>query len=202
MAHPTLLIDLERCIGCMSCVVACKMENNVPVGINLNKVVQVGPVGEWPYGLSQYFFPQSCMHCESPLCVAVCPVGASYIREEDGLVLVDGEKCIQCESCVKACPYGARSIDTAKAQAVKCTLCNELTAKGELPSCVKHCMATARFFGDPDDPNSDIAQYLAEDDNASRKIYLREGEGTHPTLAYLKPKCGMLDDQLKDIPLL
>lgn len=202
MTRPSMLIDLQRCIGCMSCAVACKMENDVPVGIALNKVVQVGPVGEWPYGLAQYFFPRSCMHCRKPACVEVCPTGASYIREEDGLVLVNDEQCIQCESCMKACPYGARSIDVVKNSAVKCTLCSSLIDKGELPSCVKHCIAEARIFGDLDDPASDIAAYLKENGNEARMIHLVEQAGTEPTVAYLEPKCGMLADRVKDVDLL
>lgn len=200
--RPTMLVDLQRCVGCMSCAVACKMENSVPVGIRLNTVTQVGPVGEWPYGLKQYYLPHACMQCNEPLCVAMCPTGASYIREEDGLVLVDPEQCIQCESCVKACPYGARSIDTTKNSAVKCTLCVNLIDKGELPSCVKHCIAEARFFGDAEDPQSDLNVYLAQDGNADRAIHLLENEGSSPTVTYLKPKCGMLENEVSDIDLI
>lgn len=202
MARPTLLIDLKRCIGCMSCAVACKMENDVPVGISLNTVTQVGPVGEWPYGLKQYYLPHSCMHCDKPLCVEACPTGASYIRENDGLVLVDAEQCIQCESCVKACPYGARSIDATKGTAAKCTLCVNLIDNGELPSCVKHCIAEARFFGDLDDPNNSIAKYLAESDNEGRALKLLETEGTSPTVTYLQPTCGMLADEATGVNLI
>ena len=200
MARPSMLIDLQRCVGCMSCAVACKMENDVPVGIALNTVHQVGPVGEWPYGLSQYWFPQSCMHCDNPLCVEVCPTGASYVRE-DGLTVVDHSVCIQCGSCVNACPYGHRVIDPAKESAIKCTLCQPLIDAGKKPSCVKHCIAEARFFGDVDDPDSEINKYLAEPGNAERAIKLRESEGSKPTVVYLTPKCGMLDDQT-EVPLM
>lgn len=194
MSRPSMLIDLQRCIGCMSCIVACKMENGVPTGIAWNKVETVGPVGTFPDNLSMYFLPHACMQCGRALCVEACPTGASYVRE-DGLVLIDPEICLGCDYCVTACPYAARTIDEATNLAVKCTMCTQLVDVGGRPSCVKHCMAYARIFGDLDDPDNEIDQYLNEGDNRSRLIHLLEDKDTGPTVAYLRPAVGMLSDE-------
>lgn len=109
MAQKTLVIDLDRCIGCFACEVACKNENNVPLGVYYNKVLSIGPVGKFPE-LKQYFLPTVCQNCRDAPCVKVCPTGASF-KTEDGQVLVDKEKCIGCKMCIAACPYGARSFN-------------------------------------------------------------------------------------------
>ena len=98
----TLVIDLDRCIGCFACEVACKNENNVPLGVYYNKVLSIGPVGKFPE-LKQYFLPTVCQNCRDAPCVKVCPTGASF-KTEDGQVLVDKEKCIGCKMCIAACP--------------------------------------------------------------------------------------------------
>jgi Fe-S-cluster-containing dehydrogenase component len=190
-----MLIDLKRCVGCMSCIVACKMEHSVPPGIAWNKVETAGPVGTFPDDLSLYFLPHGCMHCERALCVEACPTGASYVSE-DGLVLIDPDACLGCDYCVTACPYSARSIDQATNLAVKCNMCVELLQEGERPSCVKHCMAYARIFGDMDEPGNPIEQYLSEGDNASRIVPLLQDKGTGPKVIYLAPKCGMLAQEV------
>ena len=195
MAKPNLLIDLQRCAGCMSCIVACKMEHSVPSGIAWNKVETVGPVGSFPDDLSLYFLPHACMFCERALCVEACPTGASYVRE-DGLVLIDPEICLGCDYCVVACPSSARSIDATTNLAVKCNMCVDLLEAGERPSCVKHCMAYARMYGDMDDPNNEIDKYLDEGDNRSRIVTLLEGQGTGPKVIYLQSKYGMLSQEV------
>ena len=109
-----------------------------------------------------YYLPVSCQHCDNPECVSVCPTGASYKRD-DGVVLVDHSKCIGCQYCVMACPYGVRAYDTGKDKGVieKCTMCAHLIDKGEKPACVKHCPGQARKFGDLDDPDSSAAKAVA-----------------------------------------
>ena len=86
MTHKTLVIDLDRCIGCFACEMACKQENNVPLGVHYNKVLSIGPMGKFP-DLTQYFLPTVCQHCKDAPCVKVCPTGATY-QTEDGQVLV------------------------------------------------------------------------------------------------------------------
>jgi len=115
MVRYGMVIDLNRCIGCRSCAVICKMVNSVPPGTWWQRVETVGskehmvPVGEYP-NLSEVFLPVPCMHCDNAPCVKVCPVGATWIRE-DGVVLVDFERCIGCRYCITACPYGVRQFN-------------------------------------------------------------------------------------------
>ena len=104
-------------------------------------------------------FPKSCLHCEDAPCVTVCPTGASYKRAEDGIVLVDEDKCIGCGLCAWSCAYGAREMDLAAGVMKKCTLCvdrvyNEtLKQEDRVPSCVRTCPVNARHFGDLGDPD-------------------------------------------------
>lgn len=113
-------------------------------------------------------FPRSCLHCETPACVTVCPTGASYKRAEDGIVLVNPETCIGCKLCSWACPYGAREYDYSDGVMKKCTLCvdriyNEtLEPEDRLPACVRACPTGARHFGDIGDPESDVSKLVAE----------------------------------------
>ena len=146
MAHYAIVVDLDRCIGCHGCEIACKNENNIALGEYWNKVVERGPFGEYP-DLEMYFLPTMCQQCQDAPCVNVCPTGASY-RDADGMVLVDKEKCIGCKYCMMACPYGVRSWNAAESVVEKCTLCEQKIAQGELPQCVAQCGSRARFFGD------------------------------------------------------
>lgn len=98
-----MVIDLDSCIACQSCTIACKVENNLPEGVFWNKVIMWSR-GKYP-AVTQNFIPQPCMHCDRPPCVSVCPVSARYIRD-DGLVLVNYNRCIGCKYCATACPYG------------------------------------------------------------------------------------------------
>ena len=119
-----LVIDLDICVGCHACAVNCKEWNTagppapltdfVPTARDpRRRLVQPHPHlrggrrREQPHGA----FPRSCLHCDEPACVTVCPTGASYKRAEDGIVLVNEDKCIGCKLCSWACPYGAREYD-------------------------------------------------------------------------------------------
>lgn len=151
MTQYAILTDLNRCVGCLGCSVACKMVNNVPVGSFWNKVLRIGPFVE-EEGASfpdcyHYFLPVTCQHCEDPECVKVCPTGASQ-KLPDGTVQVDKSKCIGCQFCAMACPYGVRYLNEEERVVEKCTLCGQKIAQGELPQCVAQCGARARFFGD------------------------------------------------------
>ena len=182
MTRNCIVIDLNRCIGCYSCEVACKQENDVPLGQYWNKVITDGPTGTFPK-IEQYWLPVMCQQCENAPCVSVCPTGASYRDPETNTVLIDKSKCIGCKYCMMACPYGVRSWNKEERVVEKCTLCGQLTEKGEQPACVKACSGEARFFGDLDDPNSDAAKIIAEYDAAD--VHHLTDVGNHPTTAYL-----------------
>jgi Fe-S-cluster-containing dehydrogenase component len=151
--HNVILTDLNRCVGCLSCSVACKSANGVPVGSFWNKVLRIGPnpkkEGDQCPNSEMYFLPLGCQHCYNPECVKVCPTQASYVAE-DGTIQVDKAKCIGCQFCVMACPYGVRYLNEDERVVEKCTLCEQKTAQGYLPQCVEQCCARARFFGDID----------------------------------------------------
>ena len=155
-----LVIDLDRCTGCDTCVVSCKYETNLDLGVCWNRVGVVGPNGEFP-DIEQYYLPVQCQQCANPQCVKVCPTGASYRDEKTNVVLVDKSKCIGCRYCMMACPYDVRVYREDAHVVEKCTLCSQRTQVGELPACVVNCCAGARMYGNLDDPTSDVAKAVA-----------------------------------------
>lgn len=150
-----IITDINRCVGCLACSVACKAVNEVPIGYYWNKVVRIGPnpiaggSGDYP-DVYMYFLPITCQHCANPECVSVCPTSASYVAE-DGTIQIDPEMCIGCQSCITACPYGVRYLNEETSVVEKCTLCAEKLEKGELPQCVSQCGGNARWIGDTDE---------------------------------------------------
>lgn len=192
-----LVIDLDTCVGCHACAVACKEWNaggiagpltdenpygREPFGVWFNRVhsYEVEPLANSGQPATTLHFPRSCLHCETPACVTVCPTGASYKRAEDGIVLVDEDKCIGCQLCSWACPYGAREYSQVEGVMKKCTLCvdriyNEHLEESERqPACVQACPTRARHFGDLGDPDSDISKLVVE----------RGGRDLMPELGY------------------
>ena len=133
MAHNCIVVNLDRCTGCYSCEITCKMENDIALGEHWNKMLQRGPFGDYP-NMTRYPLPTMCQQCADAPCVHVCPTGASY-RDGNNVVLIDREKCIGCKYCMMACPYGVRDWNKASKTVEKCTLCGHLTANGELPAC-------------------------------------------------------------------
>ena len=177
MPRKCLVINLDRCTGCDSCIVSCKFENHLPLGTFYNRVMQVGPTGSYP-NVERYNLPVQCQQCTHARCVEVCPTGASYRDSESGIVLVDESKCIGCQYCLYACPYGVRTFSEADGVARKCTLCQHLMANGSAePACVHNCPGGARFYGDLDDPNSSVSRELAKyGDDCIHSLVAPEGE--------------------------
>lgn len=199
-----LVIDLDVCVGCHACVVNCKEWNTGGYGAPLADSDAWGdnPSGAWLNRIHTFeitpenspaqivHFPKSCLHCEQAPCVTVCPTGASYKRADDGIVLVEEDKCIGCGLCAWACPYGAREMDPAENVMKKCTLCvdriyNEnLPEVDRTPACVRTCPANARHFGDFADPDLNVSRMTAERGGFD----LMPEMETQPVNKYLPPR--------------
>lgn len=154
MARYAIITDLNRCVGCMACMVACKAVNEVPIGSYWNKMLRVGPSPKAEYNspndVEMYYLNVQCQHCANPECTKVCPTGASQ-QMADGTIQIDKSKCIGCQFCVMSCPYNVRYLNEEEGVVEKCTLCQQITEQGGLPQCVIQCGGRARFFGDLDE---------------------------------------------------
>jgi len=178
--HWAMLIDLRECVGCQACTVACVMENQVPRDSFRTSVFTYVVKDE--SGTGTYMLPRLCNHCEKPPCVPVCPVGATFKRD-DGIVMVDGERCVGCAYCVQACPYEARFINHDTGKADKCTFCAHRVEAGLLPACVETCVGGARVFGDLNNPGSEIRRRLAAAKGQVKT--LKPEHGTRPNVFYV-----------------
>lgn len=179
-----LVIDLERCLGCQTCRIACKAENDLQTGSGI-RVDTVGgahpntPKGKYP-NLSMYYLPVPCMHCAEPACVDACSFEAIYQRD-DGIVALKEENCTGCQACVDACPYGALTYDPERDVVRKCTLCQHRLDEGLEPFCVHCCEDEAIFFGDFNDPESEVSKLILQ-----KGAYVLNPEaGTAPGVYYL-----------------
>jgi dimethyl sulfoxide reductase iron-sulfur subunit len=224
-----LAIDLRKCEGCVTdgnppaCVEGCNLEHFVPKGQEWITIVEEkGPSGNY------YFKPRLCMQCENPPCVKVCPVGATY-RNEEGVVLINHERCIGCRMCMAACPYDARSFNWGQPEnppeatfaeyspeypvphrrgtVNKCMLCAHRTDDGKLPACAEACPMFAIYLGDYQEDiatnGREVVKFsLFLGENSAYR--LREELGTKPRVWYI-PGYGQeygrtLDDKRKLIP--
>lgn len=198
-----LVIDLDTCVGCHACAVNCKEWNT---GGDLAPLSDTDPYGAdvsgtWLNRIHSFevtdgddarlvHFPKSCLHCDDAPCVTVCPTGASLKRTEDGIVLVDEDRCMGCGLCAWACPYGAREMDPVAGVMKKCTLCvdriysEDLPEEDRIPACVRTCPSSARHFGDLADPESEVSLLVA----ARGGYDLMPEQGTRPVNKYLPPR--------------
>jgi len=172
------VIDHRKCIGCHACTLACKSENDVPVG-TFRTWVKYIEKGEFP-NTRRFFTVLRCNHCTNAPCVTICPTTALYKRP-DGIVDFDNSRCIGCKSCMQACPYDALYIDPNTHTAAKCHFCAHRTEVGLQPACVVVCPEQAIVAGDLDDPTSRIAQLVARETTIVR----RPEQGTKPNVYYV-----------------
>ena len=189
-------IDITLCIGCGLCARGCKMENDVPeepfyfrTWVEQYTILNNGEVKiESPNGgidgfkqsvpdeeiFKTFFVPKMCNHCSKSPCTQVCPVGATY-ESPDGVALVDEKYCIGCGYCVQACPYGCRYFHPEKKVADKCTLCYHRLKNGLAPACMEVCPSKARIYGNLRDRDSEIVNFLRENDYQVLKPHLNTG---------------------------
>lgn len=181
MARLGMLIDLNTCIGCHACSVACKAEFDVPLGVFRDTVKYVED-GEYP-NATRHFIPVLCNHCEDAPCLDACPTDA-ISRQPDGEVVINEGDCNLNRFCMAACPYGAIYEDPQLGVAQKCTFCEHRTADGRQPACVDACPTGCRIFGDLDDPDSEIAQQVAKNETS---VWKPDAE-TSPRVFYVDPR--------------
>jgi tetrathionate reductase subunit B len=174
-----MLVDQRRCIGCHSCTIACKSENNVPLGYWRSWVKGIQK-GTYP-NVGNFFLRRLCNHCDVAPCVQACPVQATVRRPEDGVVVMYYGKCIGCGMCIAACPYDARFFNTVGQTADKCDFCVARIDNGLQPACVEACVSGALVFGDLEDPGSAISRKIAEVGTTVIKPEL----GTKPKVFYV-----------------
>lgn len=213
-----LVIDVGACIGCRRCMWGCKEENNTPdtisplwietfqmksevdlTGHPSMQELRDGATTSYTTSPTEghRYMPVACFHCDNAPCIKVCPTGATY-KAEDGLVLMDYDKCVGCRLCVVACPYSARRFNWYKPEGYpektnelvplrpvgvveKCTMCVHRIRRGLQPRCVEVCPVQARHAGDLNDPESEITKILEE--NMSFKLL--EEVNTQPTVRYI-----------------
>jgi Fe-S-cluster-containing dehydrogenase component len=192
-------IEIDKCIGCNRCAVACKAENDVPeepvyfrtwverYTILRNGEVSVenisGPRKETAHNerdvVRTFFVPKLCNHCANPPCVQVCPVKATFTTQ-DGAVIVDKSRCVGCRYCIQACPYGARYLHPKTNTADKCTFCYHRVVKGLQPACVEVCPTQARIFGDLKSKASRLVRF----ERMNKISVLKPNLNTEPKVHY------------------
>jgi tetrathionate reductase subunit B len=160
--HPQwiMIIDLNRCIGCQSCVIACKAQCGTVEG-QFNTRVLINEQKEPP---AAGFIPVLCNQCENAPCINACPREATF-RQDTGIVVTDWELCDGSGNCLDACPYGARFLDPIHGnRSDKCDFCIDRIQMGLVPACVEACAPQARIFGDASTPSEELRLYLMRND--------------------------------------
>lgn len=201
-----MVIDLSKCKNARKCVTACQEGHCLPKDHEWMRVYLLQDSD----ATAKYWFPKPCFHCDNPLCVSVCPVGATYKRS-DGIVMIDTDRCIGCKFCMTGCPYSSRVFNWNKPETVvpegtiyspetaipqregtvgKCIFCPDKLRKGELPRCAAACPMGVIYFGDIlEDTVTNGTETLRFSElikNKSGYRYL-ENLGTQPRVYYLPP---------------
>ena len=178
MANYGFAIDLRKCIGCHACTIACKVEHQIPVGVNRCWVKTVEK-GSFP-DTRRFFFPVLCNQCEDAPCVRICPTNTLFKRR-DGIVDFNQASCIGCRACMEACPYDQLFIDPNTHTAEKCNFCANRVENKLQPACVIVCPTECRIFGDLDDPTTEVSKIFQREAFMVRK----PEKGTGPKVLYL-----------------
>ncbi len=170
---PAMIIDINRCTGCHSCVIACKEQNITPTGY-FNTRIETRQQGTYPSAWKIYT-PALCHQCEDAPCVEACVNDATF-QLRSGVVVVDWTLCQGDGDCLEACPYNARFLDAQNGnKADKCDFCIDRLVKGLEPACVEGCPSGARIFGDLVKPQGEFGEYLGrlepEQKNGTRLFF-------------------------------
>lgn len=204
-----MVIDLQKCVGCDTCTVSCKAENRTPPGVTYNIVLEKD-IGQFPH-VTRLNLPRPCMQCHKPPCVSVCPVRATY-KNDDGIVVIDYDRCIGCRYCMVSCPYGARSFDFGESYEMEINGYELLQGgeygidrgrrvKGKAPiGTVRKCSFCFHRLGRGEEPACietciGDARYFGDLNNPKSVVYklsrspravrLKEELGTEPAVFYL-----------------
>jgi Fe-S-cluster-containing dehydrogenase component/formate-dependent nitrite reductase membrane component NrfD len=180
------VIDHSKCIGCHACTVACKSENDVPLG-DFRTWVKYTEVGTFPE-VRRSFAVLRCNQCTDAPCIDICPVTALEKRA-DGIVDIDPEVCIGCKACTQGCPYDAIYLNDNTGTAEKCHFCAHRTEQGLAPACAVVCPTEAIIPGDFHDTKSVVSKLKAGGDLAARKTEA----GTGPNVFYKEAAPAGLD---------
>jgi anaerobic dimethyl sulfoxide reductase subunit B (iron-sulfur subunit) len=153
MSRLAFYFDASACSGCKACQVACQDKHGLAPGVRWRRVYEVTGGGwerqgaAWKSTVFAYNVSMACNHCESPICLEVCPTRA-ITRREDGIVLIDADRCMGCRYCEWACPYGAPQYDPAAGIMTKCTFCVDELDRDRPPACVAACPLRVLDFGE------------------------------------------------------
>lgn len=195
MTRYGILMNVQSCLGCRTCMLSCKNAYEIPAGnYQGREYYRIWPadleMGKYPYVVRNETIMR-CMQCQNPPCVAACPIPGVLTQRKDGIVVVNGTNCIGDLACVAACPYGAIYYRADTMTADKCDLCaSKLDAGQTVPTCVSTCLGDAMVFGDLDDPSSAISQMLSKTGAKA----LRPDYGTNPSV-YFIPHAAVLHAQ-------
>lgn len=182
--HYAMVIRQDNCIDCERCKAACARTNNVPrYGYRTQILQQVDPEA---IDRRREFIPVLCNQCNNPACTRACPTGATYKDKQNGIVMVDKDKCIGCKTCMSACPFNARYYNEETKAVDKCNFCfdTRITQGETTTACAAACPAKVRIFGDLSDPQSKVFQRVH---NIEKSVWvLRPETGVKPNVFYTK----------------